>query len=292
MHVLLLANFFSGLIDPIVNFLGVVVMWIHRYVPNLGLCLIILAVLIRALFWPLNNKQFKAMIAMQKLAPKTKALQAKYKDDKAKLQEETMKLYKESGANPLAGCWPMLLQYPVIISVYYVVTAHKDLYDKTHFLWIGSSLGSLLPHQYQWIVGASLAKPDLILVVLYAASLYVSMRYTTMPPADEQSAQTMKMMQIFSPLMFGFIAVRANWPSAMVLYWFSFNVLTMGQQLFLLRTHHMKLSAVDSEHTIEQDAQNASTAELKKAPPERFAIAGNGATNASRSRKKRKKGKA
>ncbi|HVS46831.1 MAG TPA: YidC/Oxa1 family membrane protein insertase [Verrucomicrobiae bacterium] len=282
MHVLL-----ASWISPIVDGLATVISWIHIVVPNLGLCLIVLAVLIRIVFWPLNNAQFKAMIAMQKLAPKTKALQAKYKDDKPKLQEETMKLYKESGANPLAGCWPMLVQYPFIISVYYVVTAHKDLYAKTHFLWIGSGLSAHLPAKFQWILGASLAQPDLILVVLYAISLYISMRYTTMPPTDEQSAQTMKMMQMISPLMFGFFAIRASWPSAMVLYWFSFNVLTMGQQLYLLRSHHMKLAAADSEHTINQDADVALT--TGPAPVERFAIAG-GSGSSNGSRKKRKKG--
>jgi YidC/Oxa1 family membrane protein insertase len=286
LHVLL-----GSFISPIVDALAWVINEIHLVVPNLGLCLIALAVLIRIVFWPLNNAQFKAMIAMQKLAPKTKALQAKYKDDKPKLQEETMKLYKESGANPLAGCWPMLVQYPFIISVYYVVIAKKTALSQellhTHFLWIGSGLSSHLPAKFQWILGASLAQPDLILVVLYAISLYISMRYTTMPPTDEQSAQTMKMMQMISPLMFGFFAIKASWPSAMVLYWFSFNVLTMGQQLYLLRSHHMKLAAADSERTINQDADVALT--TGPAPVERFAIAG-GSGSSNGSRKKRKKG--
>lgn len=289
MHVLLAASW----LDPIVGALVVVINAIHSVVPNYGLCLVLLAVAIRILFWPLNNAQFKAMITMQKLAPKTKLLQAKYKNDKTKLQEETMKLYKESGANPLAGCWPMLVQYPVIISVYYAVAPHDlkhptALYtalQHTHFLWIGSGLSALLPHNLQWILGGNLAAPDLLLVVLYAASLYVSMRYTTMPPADEQSAQTMRMMQLLSPLMFGFFAIKASWPSAMVLYWFSFNVLTMGQQLYLLRSHHMKLSQADSEHTINQDAD---VTLVTPAPVERFAIAGSGSSNGSR--KKRKKG--
>jgi YidC/Oxa1 family membrane protein insertase len=292
LHVLLATSW----LDPIVNVVTMVINWIHVVVPNYGLCLVLLAVAIRILFWPLNNKQFQAMIAMQKLAPKTKALQAKYKDDKAKLQEETMKLYKESGANPLAGCWPMLVQYPVIISVYYAVAPHdlkhpSALYTAlthTPFLWIGSGISALLPHNLQWIFGASLAQPDLILVILYSISLYISMRYTTMPPADEQSAQTMKMMQLLSPLMFGFFAIKASWPSAMVLYWFSFNVLTMGQQLYLLRTHNMKLAQVDSEHTINQDAEAGATPAVA-APVERFAIGG-GAGSSNGSRKKRKKG--
>ena len=79
------------------------------------------------------------MMAMQKIAPKIKALQAKYKNDQQKLQQETMALYKSEGVNPLAGCLPLLLQYPFIISVFYMVLQHKELYANQHFLWIGSA---------------------------------------------------------------------------------------------------------------------------------------------------------
>ena len=98
-------------------------------ISNLGWSLIILAVLIRLLFWPLNTAQFKAFLSMQKIAPQLKKLQTRYKADKEKLQQETMALYREYKVNPLAGCWPMLVQYPVIISVYYVVMNHKALFE-------------------------------------------------------------------------------------------------------------------------------------------------------------------
>lgn len=262
-------------LDPIVNIMQQIINAIHSVVPNLGWCLVILALLIRLVFWPLNVKQFKSMLAMQKIAPLLKKLQEKYaKSDPKKYQEETMSLYKSSGANPLAGCWPMLVQYPFLIAVFYMVTAHKDLYAKTHFLWIGSPLSVEFPK----VFAANLAGADWIILVLYAVSMYISMRFTTMPPADPAQANQMKIMQIVSPLMIGFFAIKAQWPSAMVLYWFSSNAFTMGQQLFMLRRYHQPLSLIDSDHAITEDVPAA---------PQR---ALNAAIGAPTTKKKKKKG--
>lgn len=264
-----------------------VVDFIHRFVPNLGVCLVILALLIRTLFWPLNTAQFKAMMAMQKIAPQMKKLQEKYgKSDPPRYQKETMELYKTAGANPLAGCWPMLLQYPVIISVYYMVinpSLHKpplpSPYEHTSFLWVNPS-SPVLHFFGQNVFGASLAHPDLILIVLYAASMYVSMRFTTMPPTDPAQVNQMKIMQIISPLMIGFFAFKYNWPSAMVVYWLAFNIFTMGQQFYLLRKYHQPLSILDSDHAITESVSVAASAPaaLKS---------GNGpSTNGSKKKKK------
>ena len=112
-------------LDPFVSFIWWVVLAIDKPIGNLGWSMIILAALIRLVFWPLNTAQFKAFLKMQKIAPMLKRVEERHKDDKQKQQQETMALYKEQGVNPFAGCWPMLVQYPVIISVYYVVLNHK-----------------------------------------------------------------------------------------------------------------------------------------------------------------------
>ncbi|MHB8178208.1 MAG: YidC/Oxa1 family membrane protein insertase [Vulcanimicrobiaceae bacterium] len=275
-------------LDPIVNALASVVNTINIPVHNLGVSLIILAVLIRLAFWPLNTKQFRAMIGMQKLAPRIKALQARYKDDAKKLQEETMALYRESGVNPLAGCWPMLLQYPVLISVYWVVQNHRDLYAQTHFLWIGSALSRQLPTFFGVkLLGTSLAHSDIPLLLLYMLSMYISMRYTTMPPTDPAQAQQMKIMQILSPLMLGFFAFRAEWPSAMVLYWFAANVLMMGQQLLLLKRYHEPLAFIDSEVPITESAALPVVAAQPKGN-NRSKLASSGAANGAVTKPKNK----
>ncbi len=275
MHLLLATSW----LDPIVNFMASIVLAIDGVVHQLGWTLVILAGLIRLAFWPLNTAQFKAMIGMQKIAPQLKAMQERYKDQPQKLNEATMTLYKESGVNPLAGCWPMLAQYPVIMSVYWVVLNHRTLYENTHFAWIGTGLATKWPN----IFAANLAQPDLLLIVLYALSMYLSVRYVSMPATDPQQAQTQKMMAIVSPLMLGFLGFKYHWPSAMVLYWFAYNVFTMAQQLFMLRRYHQPLSAVDSEHAITEGVTAGASSNAKASL--------NGSTNGSvKSKKKNKKG--
>ena len=110
---------FQGLLDGI----GAVLAWLYGLVGNYGVSIIILTVLIRVILLPLGVKQIKSMQAMQAIQPKVKELQKKYKNNKQKAQEETMKLYRESGVNPLGGCLPLLLQFPILISMYAVLRA-------------------------------------------------------------------------------------------------------------------------------------------------------------------------
>jgi len=276
-HVILAASW----LDPIVNILYQIVSAIDRPIGNLGWSLIILAALIRLVFWPLNTAQFKAFLSMQKVAPQLKRLQERYKDDRQKLQAEQMALYREHKVNPLAGCWPMLVQYPVIISVYYVVINHRADFEKQSWLWVGSAFSrlhatlvpvaatgahgaaALATHCVGWCVlnspvfGVSLASPDLILILLYALSMYLSVRYVSMPATDPQQAQTQRMMAVLSPVMLGFFGLKYGWPSAMVLYWFAYNIFTMGQQFYMLRRYHQPLALIDSEHVITGDATAA-----------------------------------
>lgn len=289
MHVLLAASW----LDPIVNVLSTVVWAIDKPIHNLGWSLIILAALIRVVFWPLNTAQFKAFLSMQKIAPLIKRVQERYKDDRQKQQQETMALYKEHRVNPFAGCMPMLVQYPVIISVYYVVMNKKALFENQTWLWIGSAIthAAATPKLFGVpIFAASLAHADLVLILLYALSMYLSVRYVSMPATDPQQAQTQRMMAVISPIMLGFLGWRYSWPSAMVLYWFAYNVFTMGQQFYLLRRYHQPLAAIDSEHVITDVVPGAAAnaGALKPAP------SGNGVTKSktrsARSKRKNKRG--
>ncbi|MBV9232538.1 MAG: membrane protein insertase YidC [Candidatus Eremiobacteraeota bacterium] len=292
MHVLIAASW----LDPIVNVLSGIVLAIDKPVHNLGWSLIILAGLIRLAFWPLNTAQFKSIMKMQKIAPLMKRIQDRYKDDRQKLQQETMALYREHKVNPLAGCWPMLVQYPVIIAVYYVVMNHRSLFENQTWLWIGSALShaASLPKVFGIpVIAGSLAHADLLLVLLYAFSMYLSVRYVSAPATDPQQAQMQRMMAIFSPVMLGFFGWRYQWPSAMVLYWFSYNVLTMAQQLYLLRRYHQPLAMIDSEHVITQSvAETAGTKLPSGAPSGNGVPKGSGARSrrGSRGKRKNKKG--
>ncbi len=322
MHILLAVSW----LDPFVALLWWVVQGINLGVHNLGVSLILLALLIRIAFWGLNVKQFKAMLAMQRIAPRLKQLQAKYKDDQQRLQQETMALYRQAGVNPLAGCLPMVVQLPILYSVYWVVVlnttlkgpkgvrldmcekhipawfASFPLHDQLHamcfnqspFLWIGSTISAHFPVA----IATSLGKPDILLLALYAVSMYFSMRYASAPSTDEQQAQVQKMMAIFLPLMIGYMGWRAQWPSAMILYWFSYNALTMGQQIYMLRRYHQPLSVLDSEHVVTEDvgkkalpATDGKSAQAAANPKEPAATDGSGAAPAGARRRRRNKKK-
>jgi YidC/Oxa1 family membrane protein insertase len=273
-------------LDPIVNALSWIVLTINKPINSLGWSLIILAGLIRLVFWPLNTAQFKSMLKMQRIAPQIKKLQAKYKGDNQKIQQETMALYKTQGVNPFAGCWPMLVQWPFIISVYYVVTspAHKHLFDNQHWLWVGSSfLMNAFPNLYPKILAPSLSHSDIVLLVLYAASMYFSVRFGSMPATDPQQAQTQRMMSFISPLMLGFFGWKYQWPSAMVLYWFAYNFFTMAQTFYMLRKFHEPLSFADSGHVITDDLPPEA-----ETPPKQKSNANR--PGSGRSKKKNKKG--
>ncbi len=126
------------LLDPIVGVLENALRFLNTVTHNFGLSLVILAVAVKLVFWPLNSFQFKSITKMQALQPRMKALQAKYKNDQQKLQQETMALYKETGVNPFASCLPLLLQMPILYSLYYAINSNKAEFATTKFLWIGT----------------------------------------------------------------------------------------------------------------------------------------------------------
>jgi YidC/Oxa1 family membrane protein insertase len=290
MHLILATSW----LDPIVNALSAIVLTIDKPVRNLGWSLVILAALIRLAFWPLNTKQFKAFLSMQKIAPQLKRLQERYKDDRQKLQSETMELYKQNNVNPFAGCWPMLVQYPVIISVYYLVINHKPLFQNVSWLWIGSALSQAATAPTLFgtrILAVSLAQPDIILILLYALSMYLSVRYVSMPATDPQQVQTQRMMAVISPVMLGYLGWKYHWPSAMVLYWFAYNAFTMGQQFYLLRRYHQPLTLVDSEHVITDVSASAPAANaLEKGSPSGNGVAKSKQARSGRSKRRNKRG--
>ncbi|HEY7667466.1 MAG TPA: YidC/Oxa1 family membrane protein insertase [Actinomycetota bacterium] len=110
-----------GIFQALLNGIGWILAWIYDVVGNFGVSIIVLTILIRVVLLPLGIKQIKSMQAMQAIQPKIKEIQKKYKGNKQKAQEETMKLYKEAGVNPLGGCLPLLLQFPILIAMYAVI---------------------------------------------------------------------------------------------------------------------------------------------------------------------------
>ena len=246
----------ANIIQPIVDLLHGVLASIYSVVHNYGWSLILLAAAIKLAFWPLNTMSFKGMLKTQSIAPKIKALQAKYKNDKERLNTETMALYKESGANPVAGCAPLLLQMPILISLYWAVISDKSLFTSASWLWIGSAFANATPviqaavatplkdaHPAYHMLATSLAAPDYALLALYIVSMYFSVRLTS-PAVDPAQAQQQQIMAFISPVMIGYLGFKYAWPSALIIYWLSYNVFTMAQQFYLIRKYHTNPASI------------------------------------------------
>lgn len=188
-------------------------------VPNYGLAIILLTIVIKMMLYPLTVKQVKSMKAMQDIAPKMKALQEKYKDNKEKLQREMAQLYKDAGVNPLAGCLPLIIQMPFFIAIFFAIREYTYASDPS-FLWI-KNLAQGTSFQDP-------SDPYFILPFLAAATTYISTKQTT----TDQSQQN-KMMLMFMPLFIGWITV--TFPAGLGLYWVVSNIIQIIQQWWLYR---------------------------------------------------------
>ena len=182
--------------------------YIYDYTHNYGLAIILLTVGIKLLFVPLQYKSYKSMQGMQTIQPKVLALQEKFKDNKEKLNQELMKLYKEHKVNPVGGCLPMVLQMPVFIALFNILYMTIDLRQAPFMLWI---------------TDLSAQDPYYVLPVLMGVSMVVQQKImpTTMDPTQA------KMMMI---LPVGLTFLFVTFPAGLVLYWVTNNVLTITQQ--------------------------------------------------------------
>jgi YidC/Oxa1 family membrane protein insertase len=185
---------------------------------NWGLAIIALTVAVKLILYPLTLQSTKQMAAMQKLQPKLEALQQKLKDQPDKLQKETMELYRGEGVNPLGGCLPMLLQIPIFLSLFFALTS-KD------FAAILNTAGSHA--QFLWITNLAKPDPTMVLIVLIGLSTYWSSM--TMPGGGKQQ----KAMLYFMPAFIAIISM--SFPAGVQLYWVVQNLLTISQQVYILR---------------------------------------------------------
>ena len=193
--------------------------------------ILLLSVIVKLALTPLSNKQYRSMKEMQKLQPYIQELQAKHKNDKEVLGKKTMELYKEHGINPMAGCTPLLFQLPIMYTLYYTIRLYQYQFSHGTFLWIGSGISHVFP-QY---LGINLGQPDIPILLLYAASMYFTQKMTVTPTMDPQQAETQKMMAIMTPFMTTYFFLQYHLPSAFVLYYLIFNILSTTQQKYYMR---------------------------------------------------------
>ena len=203
----------------------------NNLIPNYGIAIILLTILVRLLFWPLTHKSTVGMKKMQELQPKMKEIQAKFKDNPQRLQQETWALYREAKVNPMSSCLPMLIQIPVFIALFNVLRSAVEL-RYAPFLWIGD-LSEPEGLFASWFPFGGLN----ILPILMAVSTGLQSAFT--PSAGDKNQQ--KMMMIFMPLMMLFMFY--SFPSALSLYWFLSNLFSIVQMWIIRRQTAAKAPA-------------------------------------------------
>ena len=220
-HVL---TFFQELVEPL---MGSQSYWF---------AIVMLTVAVRILLIPLTVKQVRSTRVMQELAPEIKKLQAKHKNDKQKLNEEMMALYKERGFNPMAGCWPLLAQMPFFFALYQVIYA-KEIAGGPNVLLGKTFFG--VPLEQHWLalqgwdkIFSAAGLTILALTTTMALTTYISQRQLMSKQTAEINPQQQMIMKIM-PLMFFVFAV--NVPLAVIIYWVTTNFWSVGQQYILLR---------------------------------------------------------
>lgn len=190
-----------------------VLSWIHHWVGNWGVAIILLTMLIKLLFFPLSQASYRSMGKMRLLAPKMQKLKEQYGSDRQRLQQAMMEMYKTEKINPLGGCLPVVVQIPVFISLYWTILASVELRHAPFMLWI-----------------QDLSSPDpwYILPVLMGATMLIQTKLNPTPP-DPVQAKIMKIMPLAFSVFFFFF------PAGLVLYWLVNNVLSIIQQWYINR---------------------------------------------------------
>ena len=197
---------------PFVHLLRWVLREIHSVLGSWGWSIVLLTVIVRLFLMPLTFKQFRSAQAMQQLQPKIKEIQRKYRNDKRKLQEETMRLYQEYRVNPFASCLPLLIQMPIFICLYYAIRYTPEI-RTSGFLFI-----------------PSLGEPYIPLFAFYIATQIFSTELMMTPETDPQQKWIMRAMPVI------FVVILYRFPSGLMVYWVTTNLWTIMQQLIIRRT--------------------------------------------------------
>ena len=215
--------------------------WLFETLGNFGVAIICLTFVVRALMFPVAQRQFASMAAMRAVQPKMKALQEKYKDDKPRLQQEMMALYKTEKVNPLAGCLPIFIQIPIFFALYKVLMLTIEMRHQPFVLWIKDlsapdplhilNLFGLLPFTPPSFLGIG------VLALLLGISMYFQFKLN---PAQMDPMQ----QQVFAIMPWMMMFIMAPFAAGLLVYWITNNCLSMAQQWWLYRRHPVLSTAV------------------------------------------------
>lgn len=198
---------------------------LYSLIPNYGVAIILLTIMVRIVTTPLTMKQMRSMERMRALQPKLQELKEKYPDDRQKQSEEMMQLYRREGVNPLGGCLPMVLQLPVFVGLFYALRSSIDLRQAHFVAWINDLSA---PDALFDIPGIGI--PLRVLPLIMGATMVVQQKITPMQADPMQAKMMMTIMPVMMTVLF------YQFPSGLVLYWMVSNVLAIAHQLWVGRT--------------------------------------------------------
>jgi YidC/Oxa1 family membrane protein insertase len=210
--------------------------WLFKLTGNFGVAIIGLTILVRAVLFPIANKQFESMAKMRVVAPKMKVIQEKFKDDKPRAQQEMMALYKTEKVNPLAGCLPLVLQIPIFYALYKTLLVSIEMRHQPFVLWIKdlSAPDQLTPLNLfgaiDWTPPAFIAIG--VFPIILGLTMYLQQRLNPTPLDPVQK-------QVFAILPWMFMFIMAPFAAGLQLYWITNNVLSIFQQWYMLRKYPM-----------------------------------------------------
>jgi len=237
-------------------FIGKPLMWLllkfYSFVGNWGIAIMLLTLLVKGLTIPFTTKSMRSMKAMAVLAPQMKALQEKYKDDRQRLQMETMALYKQHGANPLSGCLPILLQMPIWLALYRMLSSTGELYNQ-----------AFIPG---WIDDLTHPDPYYILPIVLMVTMFLQARLQPASPDPSQKMQQ-NMMKYGLPLMFGVMSFF--FPSGLTLYIFTNTCLSAAHSIYMNKFDKKSIEIAAkikaAQDKVQQDKDKAAAAKAKPA---------------------------
>ena len=208
--------------------------FIHKFIPNYGVTIIIFSILIKFLLYPLSIQQMRSASKMKLLQPEMEKLREKYKDDNTKQSQETMKLYGQYGVNPMGGCFPMLLQMPILFALWSLLRNAIDL-RQSEFIWWITDLSvpdKIVDFGFSFLGLSHLSG----LAILMGAAMFFQQKMTITDPRQ-------KSMIYMMPVMFVFMF--SNFPAGLNLYYFMFNLLGIGQQVYINKFSKNKVTLED-----------------------------------------------
>ncbi len=223
---LLIKSINFGFFDIIAKPLLITMNYIHKVIPNYGVAIILLTILIKLVFWPLGTKSYKSMNEMKKVQPLMMEIREKYKDDKQRMNQEIMGLYKTYKVNPASGCLPLLVQMPIFFALYRMLYMAIELRHAPFVGWITDLSGPDRLFHFSFSIPFMDAPSGIPVLTLLMGASFLLQQKMTPTAGDPMQAKMMMLMPIFMTVLF------INFPAGLVLYMFVNNIISMGQQFY------------------------------------------------------------